>query len=72
MANDPNTKAIHADAAAAYDSLALEIDKTAKRIADIDRTTTKARAKNSVLPKSQLSQDAPELAPDLQDPEHKA
>jgi hypothetical protein len=71
MTDDPTTKKIHTDAASTYDGMALELDKTAKRIADIDRTTARARAKISALPKYQLPPDAtPEPAPEAQEPDH--
>jgi hypothetical protein len=53
MVDDQRTKAIHANAAASYDRLAIELDMTAKAVADIDRTTARVRARISALGKSQ-------------------
>jgi hypothetical protein len=71
MTGDPAMKAIHTTAAATYEDMAREIDKTAKRIADIDRATARVRTRISARPKSQLSQDSkPEPASDGEEPRY--
>jgi hypothetical protein len=54
MTDDPAMKAIHTDAALTYENMAMELDKTAKRIAEIDRATARARARISANPQSPL------------------
>ena len=71
LTTDLMMKAVHIAAATTYEAMAREIDKTAKRIADIDRATASARARISAPGKSPLPPDAtPEPAPEVQEPDH--
>jgi hypothetical protein len=55
---DPAMKAIHTDAAGTYEDMALELDKTAKRITEIDRATARVRARISANRKPPLPTDS--------------
>jgi hypothetical protein len=67
MTADPALKAIHTDAAGIHEDIALDLDKTAKRIVEIDSATTRVRAMISAHPKSRYSSDATlEAAPESQ------
>ncbi len=58
MTSDQMLKGIHTAAAATYEDMAIELDKTARRVADIDRATARVRTTILALSKSQLSPEA--------------
>jgi hypothetical protein len=69
LATDPAMKALHTGAAATYEAIANDIDRTAKRIADIDRATARVRTRIQQQTQAQLSPDPIENMVEPQDPD---
>jgi hypothetical protein len=69
LATDPAMKALHTGAAAAYEAIANEIDRTAERIADIDRATARVRTRIAQRTKAPSSSGPMETVAKPQDPD---